>query len=205
MNKIIKSTIAVIVITFITGAGTFVYSQNMSFGVKAGVDFANWGGKDARDSNMDTNPGFQIGGFVESPLSRLLELESGLYLATKGARGKDTIQGVDLKVRSTSYYLDLPVLVKYSLPTGLNLFAGPQFSYLIDNKWTWEFDGAKETEWSTEGANRFDLGLVAGTGYKFQNGFRINANYDLGLSKLGKDDNSKVYNRVVKVSVGYTF
>ena len=47
--------------------------------------------------------------------------------------------------------------------------------------------------------------MVAGTGYLFKNGFLINANYDLGLSKLGKDDDSKVYNRVVKVSVGYTF
>lgn len=188
----------------ITGVGT-LYAQNLSFGVKAGMDFANWGGKDASDSNLDMNPGFHIGGFVESPLTRSLELESGLYLATKGARGEDSIEGIDLKVRSTSYYLDLPVLVKYSFPAGLNLFAGPQFSYLLDSKWTWEFDGEKESEWDTEGANRFDLGLVAGTGYKFKNGFRLNANYDLGLSKLGKDDNSKVYNRVIKVSAGYVF
>jgi hypothetical protein len=188
----------------ITSVGT-LYAQNVSFGVKAGVDFANWGGKDVKDSNLDINPGFHIGGFVESPLTRSLELESGLYLATKGFRGEEVFEGIDLDVRSTSYYLDLPVLVKYSFPAGFNLFAGPQFSYLLNNKWTWEFDGEKESEWDKEGANNFDLGLVAGTGYKFQNGLRINANYDLGLSKLGKDDSSKVYNRVVKVSVGYIF
>jgi hypothetical protein len=204
MNKIIQSTVLVILMSCITSVGT-LYAQNVSFGVKAGVDFANWGGKDVKDSNLDINPGFHIGGFVESPLTRSLELESGLYLATKGFRGEEIFEGIDLDVRSTSYYLDLPVLVKYSFPAGFNLFAGPQFSYLLNNKWTWEFDGEKESEWDKEGANNFDLGLVAGTGYKFQNGLRINANYDLGLSKLGKDDSSKVYNRVVKVSVGYIF
>ena len=203
MSKIVKSIIVVILLSCITGVGT-LYSQNLSYGVKAGIDFANWGGEDVKDSDLDINPGFLIGGFVEAPLTKSLELESGLFLATKGFRGNDAFEGMDLKIRSTSYYLDLPVMAKYSFPAGFNLFAGPQFSYLLNNKWTWEFDGEKESEWDTEGANRFDLGLVAGTGYRFQNGLSINANYDLGLSKLGKDDSSKVYNRVIKVSVGYT-
>ena len=53
--------------------------------------------------------------------------------------------------------------------------------------------------------NRVDLGLSGGLGYQFDNGLNLQAGYDYGLSKLDKNANYAAYNRVIKVSVGYTF
>ncbi|MCC5905763.1 MAG: PorT family protein [Balneolaceae bacterium] len=202
MKTIIKSLILTVLIAGVLS--TFhLYSQNLSYGVKAGVDLSNWGGKDIEDADLDINPGFHAGAFVETSPRNALSLESGLYVATKGFKSKELFEDMDLKMRSTSYYLDLPIYAKYNAPGGFNLFAGPQFSYLLNNKMTVEFAGEKEDEWSTEGANRFDIGAVAGVGYRFGDALSRNANYDFGLAKLGKDDDSKIYNRVIKVSLAY--
>jgi len=204
MSTLVKITTLTVMISVLTVTNT-LHAQNVTYGVKAGMDLSNLGGKDAEDMDLDINPGFHLGGFIETPVSAMLDLESGLYLSTKGFKSSMDIDDVNLKFTSTSYYLDLPVLAKYSFNQGFNAFAGPQLSYLINSRETWEFDGDKESEWDIEGLNRFDLGLVAGTGYNFKNGLSVNANYDLGLSKLGKDDDSNVYNRVLKVSMGYRF
>lgn len=204
MKTIIKALIVTVLMVCIAAIGS-LNAQNISYGIKAGADFSNWGGKDVEDMDLDINPGFHIGGFFETPLAGMLNLESGLYLSTKGFRAEETFEGLDLKLTSTSYYLDLPVLAKYSFANNLNIFAGPQFSYLLNNKYTVKVSGEKETDWDTEGLSRFDTGMVAGAGYKFGNGFGVSANYDLGLLKLGKDDNTKVYNRVAKLSIGYSF
>jgi hypothetical protein len=204
MKTVIKSFVLIVLISGVVNLGT-LNSQNLSYGVKAGVDLSNWGGEDIEDAELDINTGFHAGVFAETALRSGLGFESGLYVATKGFRSKEVFEGMDMKLTSTSYYLDLPVYAKYNMPGGFNIFAGPQFSYLLDNKLTWEIDGEKEDEWGTEGANRFDIGAVAGLGYRFGDTFSVNANYDFGLAKLGKDDDSKIYNRVVKISLAYRF
>ena len=57
----------------------------------------------------------------------------------------------------------------------------------------------------TNNFNKTDIALAGGAGYQFDNGFNINAGYDYGLSKVDKNSNFKAYNRVVKVSVGFSF
>ena len=49
------------------------------------------------------------------------------------------------------------------------------------------------------------MGLTGGIGYQFENGLNVQAGYDYGLSKLDKNENYSAYNRVVKVSVGFSF
>ena len=57
----------------------------------------------------------------------------------------------------------------------------------------------------TDNFNQLDVGIAGGVGYQFDNGLNIKAGYDYGLSKLDKNDNFDAYNRVVKISVGFTF
>jgi hypothetical protein len=49
------------------------------------------------------------------------------------------------------------------------------------------------------------VGVTGGLGYKFQNGFNLQAAYDHGLRRLDARNNFDTYNRVVKVSLGYEF
>jgi hypothetical protein len=57
----------------------------------------------------------------------------------------------------------------------------------------------------TDNFNRMDIGIAGGIGYQFDNGFNIKGGYDYGLARLDKNNNYKAYNRVVKLSIGYTF
>lgn len=202
MNTIFKSIVA-LVICFISIQN--VAAQDVKFGVKAGADFATWGGKDVKNVDLNTNISYHFGGFAEVPLSKSFEMESGLYISQKGFKASENIFGMDLDITNTSTYLDLPVLAKYNVNRNYSLVLGPQVSYLIDNKMTMKMAGEKDSDKSVSGFNRFDLGAVAGMGYQFNNGIVINANYDFGLVSLDDVSSSKTYNRVIKASVGYQF
>ena len=88
--------------------------------------------------------------------------------------------------------------------------SGPQVSYLVRSTLNAKLGVLGISIFNkgfgiTERFNKDDLGLTGGLGYQFDNGINIQAGYDYGLSKLDKNDNYAAYNRVVKVSVGYTF
>ncbi|MDR8394542.1 PorT family protein [Aliifodinibius sp. S!AR15-10] len=202
MKTMIKTVAALAMCLMIAAAS---YAQGIKFGVKAGADFSNWGGDDVENLNLDMNYGYHFGGFAEIPLTRVINLESGLYLSRKGFRTKEEILGVKMDLNNTSSYLDLPVLAKYAVTRNYSLMFGPQFSYLLDNKLTLKAAGEKESDNSVQGFNRFDLGLVAGMGYQFENGLLLSTNYDFGLTTLDDETNMKVFNRVLKASVGYRF
>lgn len=182
-----------------------IYAQEIRFGAKAGADFSNWRGKDVKDADLNTHIRFHAGAFTEIPVAKAWNLESGLYISQKGFESDMEILGVNLEVTNTSTYLDLPVLAKYAVNKNFNVFLGPQFSYLVNNKVTYKFDGEKDTDKGVSGFKKFDLGAVGGMGYQFNNGLLFSANYDFGLLKMDDVSNTKAYNRVIKISAGYRF
>ena len=92
----------------------------------------------------------------------------------------------------------------------MQVYAGPQVSYLVRSTLNAKL-GVLGISLFNKGIditgrfNKVDLGLSGGLGYQFDNGINIKAGYDHGLSRLDKNDNYDAYNRVVKISVGYTF
>ena len=191
--------------TFIICGFLNTYAQDIHFGVKAGADLSNWRGEDVNNADLNTNVSFHAGAFAEIPLSKTWNFESGIYISQKGFQADEEILGTTLDIKSTSTYLDVPILAKYSVTSNYNIFLGPQASILLNNKVTYEFDGEKETDKGVSGFKRFDLGVVAGMGYQFKSGLLFSANYDFGLLSVDDVTNTKAYNRVVKISAGYRF
>ena len=202
MRTMIKTVAALAICLMVAGPS---FAQDVKFGVKAGADLSNWGGDDVNGLDLNVNYGYHFGGFAEIPLVKAVDLESGIYLSRKGFRAEEELLGMELDVINTSTYLDLPVLAKYRITKNYSILAGPQLSYLLDNKVTVKAAGEKESDKSVQGFNRFDLGLVAGMGYQFNSGLLFSANYDFGLTSLDEETNMKAFNRVVKASVGYRF
>lgn len=201
------------------------HAQKVGVGFKAGLNATSWGGdavssfSEALDYSgamqKEIKTGFHVGGFLNIPLGQHFSIEPGLLYSTKGMTVEQTfLQNSFLKVRADitneSHYLDLPVLARVNLGGGLQLFAGPQLSYLLANKVRGEagilgFSMEQDIDWKT-GLREFDFGLSGGLGYQFMNGIQLNVAYDHGLTTLdaGKS-NFDVYNRAVKLSVGYLF
>ena len=198
-----------------------------SFGVKAGVSYAGLQG-DAVNSlqnlidfsngaiTTSSRPGIFGGGFVNIPLSQKFSIEPGVYYAQKGYELKGSLSlksaeflSAGAKAQLTTSYIDVPVVAKVNL-SGLQIFAGPQVSYLADAKLRTTvgalgFNIVDNTMDAKPQFNQWDVALTAGVGYQFGNGVSISAAYDHGLSKVDNGQNFDSYNRAFKVGLGFTF
>jgi hypothetical protein len=97
-------------------------------------------------------------------------------------------------------YIDLPVLLRLKLIPAINVFAGPQFSFLASRN----YQLGNVVSNSTEPIKGYDVAGVVGAQVVLPLGFNVQASYDIGLSSLNYFD-TDVKNRVFKVSLGYTF
>ena len=215
-----------LVIGILAASFSQLQAQKLNGGIKAGMNATSWGG-DVSQALADLvgqtsilpgtiKQGYHVGGFLSIPLGQQFILEPGLYYSTKGIEANYTYGVANnlLKLKGNlvndAHYLDLPVLAKVQLGNGFQLFAGPQLSYLLANKVRAEagimgFSYEQDFDWKS-GFREWDFGLAGGVGYQFTNGIQLQAGYDHGLRSLdsGKS-NIDLYNRAVKLSLGYKF
>jgi len=200
----------------------------VSYGIRTGVNFSRWEGADLQviEDLIDKTEGYvvtkgkkgmHIGGYVRIPISDVFAFEPGFLYSKKGYSIKGDFQipvlkyvGINIGARVQSHYFDIPLVLKANVVKGLMLYAGPQVSLMARSSLNAKLGILGISIFNkgfgiTERFNKVDLGLTGGIGYEFENGFNIQAGYDHGLSRLDKNDNYEAYNRVVKVSVGYTF
>ncbi|HEX8334688.1 MAG TPA: porin family protein [Segetibacter sp.] len=207
---------------------TFSFAQvKPDFGIRGGLSSAGMRGEavnnlqnllDFADGMITTNDrlGFFAGAYSAISVSKVISIEPALYYTQKGytmtgdlnIKGAEFI-GANAKASLNASYIDLPVLIKANVK-GLQLFAGPQVSYLMqaDLKTTagvLGFNLFNRKMNATEQFNRWDAGVTGGIGYQFANGINIMASYDHGLSKVDADKNLESYNRSFKVGLGMSF
>ncbi len=217
-----------ILLLFVTVISVTAWAQTSpSFGVKAGLSSASMRGDavnnlknllDFTDGRVTTHnrTGLFVGGYANIPLSTQISFEPGLYYAQKGyeLRGELGLKGIEFlgaNAKSTlqADYIDMPILLKADLG-GLQLFAGPQFSYLTQaqlktNAGVLGFNVFNNTTDATSQFNRWDMGVTAGVGYQFKGGFNVSAAYDYGLSRVDANKNVNGYNNAIKVGIGFKF
>ncbi len=196
--------------------------------LKAGVVQSTWKGEaresftqliDATDGYISSHnrTAFYVGAGVDIPLGDLVSVEPSLVYTQRGygLRGNLTIN--DLKIdalnaRATSqmHYIDMPVLLKVKPAAGLQIFAGPQVSYLVENNLRADvavlgFSLLNRDIDITDQFNRWDVGVTGGIGYEFANGFGISAAYERGFQRLDKNQNFKAFNEGYKAGLTYRF
>lgn len=200
----------------------------VTYGVRAGVNFSKWQGEDLQviEDLLDKTDGYlvtkgktgwNVGGYVNIPISNTLSFEPGLSYSKKGYSIKGDVKIPVLKILAINagaqvqqHYIDMPLVLKANVYKGLNVYAGPQVSYLVRSTLNAKLGVLGINIFNrgfgiTERFNKVDMGLTGGIGYQFENGLNVQAGYDYGLSRLDKNDNYSAYNRVVKVSVGFSF
>ena len=216
----------IILIIFIA-SGIITFAQSPSFGVRAGLSSAGMRGEasnnlknllDFSDGMITTSnrTGFFGGANVSIPMSNLISIEPAIYYAQKGyeMNGALNIKGLDFlganaKARLNTHYIDMPVVVKANIK-GLQVFAGPQISYLASanlrtTAGVLGFNLLNRKMDATEQFNRWDAAVTGGVGYRMANGINITASYDHGLSRTDKNQNLDAYNRSFKVGLGFNF
>ena len=121
----------------------------VTYGVRAGANFSKWQGEDLQviEDLLDKTDGYvvtkgktgwHVGGYVNIPISNSFSFEPGLSYSKKGYSIKGDVQIPVLKILAINagaqvqqHYIDMPLVLKANVYKGLNVYAGPQVSYLV--------------------------------------------------------------------------
>ena len=206
----IKKLFAFLIFTLtITNA---IHAQ-VTYGVRSGINYAKWQGEDLQiiEDLIDKTDGYivtkgrtglHIGGYVHIPLSETFAFEPGLAYSKKGYSLKGDFQipvlkylGINARAQVQSHYIDIPLLIRANVYKGLNVYAGPQVSYLVRSTLNAKIGVLGITLFNrgvgiTERFNKVDMGLTGGIGYQFENGLNVQAGYDYGLDRKSTRLNS---------------
>lgn len=195
MRKLMIAAIAVVGIS-----ATGLAQQQVKFGPKAGINLATLSG----DNNSELKIGFHIGAVAEIKFNDKFSLQPELLYSTQGAKSK-LIE--DIKLNSD--YINIPIMFKYYLVEGFSVEAGPQVGFLMKSEMT---DGDSSVDMK-DYYKSVDFGLGFGLAYDLPQGLFVNARYNLGLSKVGEEQDfgdvtieaADIKNSVIQIGIGYKF
>lgn len=165
-----------------------------------GGTFAKFTSTDNAKFKLGLVGGGEFGFQVASPFA----LTAGVLVGMQGAKYDDNSYMRDYKATTT--YLNIPILANVYIVKGLAIKAGLQPGFLLSAKWKGEENvngkWEKFDESSTEGSKKVDLSIPLGLSYEFAD-FVIDARYNLGLTKVSKNDYSDAKNSVFMLTLGY--
>ena len=178
-----------VVVLFILGISTS-QAQLLKFGVKGGLNFANYTGGDVDGFDFKSITSYHAGVVAEIKIFENFALQPELLYSTQGSE----LEGFGEQVKNELGYLSLPVLAKFYLTKDkLSLELGPQASVLVSER----------NEVDAGDSNTFDFAVAGGLSYKITNGLFVSGRYAAGLTEPKKD--ADVKNSVIQFSVGYMF
>lgn len=184
--------------------------DQFGFGLKAGVNFANVYDEEGEDFVADGKTGFFGGVFVKVPLGTVIGIQPEVNYSQKGFTARGTFLGGSYNFERTTSYLDIPVLLQIKPHKCITLLAGPQFSYLLETKDSFN-DGTitlvQEEEITQDNYRKNILGAVIGVEAHWK-GLLLTARGGFDFTKTDAEGNSttpRYKNQVFQLGLGYTF
>ncbi|SEH92802.1 Opacity protein [Paenimyroides aquimaris] len=199
MKKVILSMIALIA----AGASAFA-QQQVKFGPKAGVNFANLSNI-GFDNEMKT--GFYVGAFAEIKFNDKFSIQPELLYSSQGTKVSEVlIPFGSIEAKWNLDYINIPILAKYYIVDGFSVEAGPQIGFLVKSETKVESGSSAGTIDTKSSRNSTDFGLGLGLAYDLPMGLFVNGRYNLGFSDIMKDNNGDaIKNNVIQIGIGYKF
>ncbi len=178
---------------------TMASHAQLRFGVKAGLNLANISVSDASGVSYSMKPDFHAGVLVAIPLLGKLSLQPEVVYSGQGSDVKEGGQ----KGKYNLQYVNVPVLVRYEIMSGLNIETGPQLGLLLGAKV--KADGGASTDIKNE-LKTADFGWTLGASYLLPLNLGFDVRYNLGLTNTVKDSgNGSIKNGVLQVGLFYLF
>lgn len=143
MKTIKKTMMLIVALTFLISVGNSQNNSNdareqFKLGVKIGANLSNVYDTDGEDFTADPKLGLAGGVFVSIPIVSFLGIQPELLFSQKGYKGSGSILGSEYKYSFTSNFIDFPVFVAIKPTNTITILAGPQFSYLLKEKYKLE-------------------------------------------------------------------
>lgn len=188
-------------------------SDKIKFGLKIGTNLTTLGTFNMNGTKYDYNykPGFTFGIFSEIPLRGKFRFVPEVNYSQKGADVEGEDSGITAKLEQRLTYIDVPFSVSYSVIPNLSVFAGPQVSFIVEQKTvtTTDFFGVPvvDTNTDTDKIAKAIPGGVAGLNYQLSN-LNLSGRYMMDLKKGSKDKDprfAEVRNSGFALTIGYKF
>jgi len=169
--------IFIVVLVSVLGINQARAQAQFSLGIKGGVNFSSINVSDPA-ATWNSKTGFHGGAFALIKITAFA-VQPEIIFSQQGSTVK--INGQDLDANFS--YMNVPVMLKFYLPLGLNLQLGPQFGFLT----TAESDYNPITNTPQNGTDlksfykNSDVSLGMGIGWDLPMRLSIDARYNLGL------------------------
>lgn len=156
--------------------------EKLLFGIKAGGNYSNV--YDTKGENFVSDPkfGFATGLFVAIPIGAVLGIQPEILYSEKGFKATGTFLGASYKLMRTTSYIDVPLLCAFKPSGSITFLAGPQYSFLLQEKNT--FDNGIT---SVEQVQEFTKNNTRRNTLCFTGGFDINAEHIIFSARAGWD------------------
>ena len=160
-----------------------------NIGLMGGTSFSNLRVRNVQElvapllpSEYQTRCAFYIGGFADFSLSELIFLTPELFYANRGY--KMVYDPLNTTFRVTKNTIVLPVLVKFNLFKKLQVYTGPELSYVVGQNIKDLTNGTINIESTTD--RSFDIAVSAGVSFTLIKKLSIDLRYNFGLIDLKK-------------------
>ncbi|MDD6003730.1 MAG: porin family protein [Bacteroidales bacterium] len=199
------------------------FAQDISFGVKAGVNFSKFSEKiDGTKANdyAKSKPGICLGAYADYNLTDMFALEAGLQFEQKGGKYEFSEEDVKEIDKESISYFTIPVNFRANFAVNDNtayLLAGPTFGIGLSGKYKSECTEDGETtkndgdlkfgDNEDSDFHRMNVGLLFGAGFEMSNNIGFRLSYEIGLSNLQPKGDSKNSTKtgVLGLAVTYKF
>ncbi|MEO7991313.1 MAG: porin family protein [Chryseolinea sp.] len=189
MNLFKKVVLAAFLIAISSGA--FAQAQ-FSVGLKGGLNFANLDVTSVSNT-YNNRTGYHAGAFALLKFAKI-GVQPELIFSQQGSTVK--VNGDDVK--SNFSYMNIPIMIKLYTVAGINLQAGPQFGFLMNDPVV--VNNNQEIEGAVK---KSDISLSMGLGWDLPFGLTIDGRYNLGLQNVSDNSSFDIKNQVFQVSVGF--
>jgi opacity protein-like surface antigen len=208
--KISKFRILLAVLIILGSSLSAMAIEISGLGIKAGANFARLSGPDV-DPEWKTRMAVVGGVFLTLKFNDILAIQPEILYSQKGPKWDAPLGGLAFVGTVNLNYLEIPVLVKFYIPTGANsrvhphIFAGPYFAFKMGAKLTGTW-GVESVDRTLDTIKSTDLGYVFGAGIDFAVGsgkITLDVRYGMSFSAIATDSTEK--NQTIAAMIGYSF
>ncbi len=214
MRRIIIMCLLIFALISITAA------EGIQYGVKTGLTLNSLAWDPDIDEALEDDVDAKIllgtsqGIFLIYPLSDTLSLQADLLYIKKGHQAESDSFSFDATYKIVTDYVELPLLIKYSVKDNIRIIAGPAIALKVKSEFmlqgeTPEGDFA-EGQFADDEMKNTDFSAVLGAQYLFGNNFLGDIRYEMGLTNIvdtpeGEGGPDSIKTRAFTFSIGYIF
>ena len=185
-----------------------VFSQEL--GIKGGLNFPisdAIASITAKDISQTVSSGYHAGVFAKFKFAVIAinpeiqySFQSIDYQGALDAANPSNLSDISQK----SAYVDIPIMLRFYLPAGLNFQVGPQFSYLMSAKKVSD-DLSADVD-IQELLTNSNISINLGLGFDLPFGLDVYGRYNIGISDINDPSTASnaIQNSMIQVSLAYS-